>query len=115
MVPKYKKNYGSLGIKSVLGKSFAPEVAEDPKKLFQVTNNNIIIAEKSKVIAKLHIEIGNITISTKNHLPNNISCHNGFCRASEPCLTFRLCVWRAAQKEKGPGEFSRPPTEDRSP
>jgi hypothetical protein len=73
MVPKYEKNYGSLGIKSVLGKSFAPEVAEDAKKLFQVTNDNIIIAEKSKIVAKLHIEIGNTTIPTKNHLPNDIN------------------------------------------
>jgi len=73
VVPKYKKNYGSLGIKSVLGKSFAPEVAEDAKKLFQVTNDNTIIAEKNNIVARLHIEIGNITISTKNHLPNNIN------------------------------------------
>ena len=73
IVPKYKEGYGSLGIKNVLGKSFAPEVAEDAKKLFQLTNNNTIIAEKSKIVAKLHIEIGNITISTKNHLPNDIN------------------------------------------
>src|SRR5438105_14026391 len=65
VVPKYKKNYGSLGIKSVLGKNFTPEVAEDAKKLFQVTNDNIIIAEKSKIVAKLHIEIGNIPFLLK--------------------------------------------------
>ena len=73
IVPKYKEGYGSVGIKSVLGKSFAPEVAEDAKKLFQLTDNNTIVAERSKIVAKLHIEIGNITISTKNRLSNDIN------------------------------------------
>ena len=36
-------------------RKFAPEVTEDAKKLFQLTDNNTIVV-------KLHIEIGNITI-----------------------------------------------------
>ena len=46
IVPKYKEGYGSVGIKSVLGKSFAPEVAEDAKKLFQLTDKTTIVAQK---------------------------------------------------------------------
>lgn len=34
-------------------------------KVFQATEDNAVIAERSKIVAKLHIEIGGIVISIK--------------------------------------------------
>jgi len=72
IVPKYKEAYGSRGIKGVSWKAFSQEGTEQANTIFQPTEDNIV-AEKSKVSARLHNEIGGIVVFTKNHLPNDIN------------------------------------------
>src|SRR6185369_263583 len=70
LIPKYKKDWGEVG--RIMGKRVTPEVAEKIRNGFQPATDNII-AEKSKVIARLHDEIGTIAISTKEHLSGDIN------------------------------------------
>ena len=74
VVPKYKKDYGNVAYHYTYYKQATPEQIELTKRTLKPNSDNVI-AEKSKVIAKLNNEtaFGYTVISTKNHLPNDIN------------------------------------------
>ena len=72
IVPKYRENWGTVGSSSSYHPAI-PEQIETSKEAFQPNADNII-AERDKIIARLHNDkhLGYTTISTKKHLPNDI-------------------------------------------
>jgi len=81
VVPKYKQGQGSVGTVGLIRENFGdPNVVKDAEKLNKTLqpNSDKIIAEKGKLIAKIHSdvgynELGCLAISTKNYLPNEIN------------------------------------------
>lgn len=55
-----------------MGSPASPEIAEKIRKALP-TNQDKIIAQTDKLVARLYEEIGTIAISRKEKLPNNIS------------------------------------------
>jgi diadenosine tetraphosphate (Ap4A) HIT family hydrolase len=72
IVPKYKKDWGTVST-SVEYKPVPPEKIKMLEENLQ-PNQDKVIAEKSKVVARLHNEtaLGYTIISTKQHLPSGI-------------------------------------------
>jgi hypothetical protein len=88
VVPKYKKNWGTVSVPLSVKSEMEPAEFETRQKLIQGAlqpNQDGVIAEKGKLVAKLFREDkmclasqkenlpGAIVISTKAHLPNDIS------------------------------------------
>lgn len=88
LVPKYKKGKGTVAVPINMKLGPDPDFVEHQKKFqttFQQLNDGGLVAEKTKVIAKFHNDaglfpthtnekpVGLLSISTKNHLPNDIN------------------------------------------
>jgi diadenosine tetraphosphate (Ap4A) HIT family hydrolase len=71
IVPRYKENYGSYGGGIYHDRLPSSEQKERLRDAL-LPDQNKVIAEKGKLIAKLHGDIGFMSISTKQHLPNNL-------------------------------------------
>ena len=72
VVPKYKKYWGNVGTDWKGGRRYCTE--ENAKEITTALqpDQNRVIAEKSKIVAKLYANMGITGISTKAHLPNDI-------------------------------------------
>jgi len=55
-----------------MGSQVSPEMAEKIRNALQ-TNQDKVIAQTDKLVARLYEEIGTIAISRKEKLPNNIN------------------------------------------
>src|SRR5437016_1504013 len=75
VVPKYKKNWGTVSIPLSVKSDMEPAEFATRQKLIQGAlqpNQDVVIAEKSKLVAKLLSDNKSILVSQRENLPGAI-------------------------------------------